>query len=468
MKNPNTYNPFYSTLWYFAVTCVGSNSFCAVGQFGTIIKMVDSCSHNLGPSSPPNGASHQLLSQISPGQFSVPLQWDYPAYTTIAAIRVQAGTDSSFGSGLMLDSMLNQTVSLRLNTATLFNVVPKQTYYWRVKVDFNDSTSTGWSNTWRFTAGSASISGSLFGDDNSDSIREAGETGLANWRLDITGKMQESVYTDSNGTYSIGGLDSGTYIITQQQQSVWRRTFPSFASYVLTIGVNDSITGIDFGDAYPWNSIEGMVYLDVNENGMKEGFEPGLVRWTVTLFGDNSVVFTQTDSLGHYRFPRVNPGTNTVVLTKQPPYEQETPQYQQGYTYDVQTYGDQYTGFDFGVHKIPIRVKVPLTIYDNTLVNRRDIWFGIRPGASYGIWGVDPKAMNIDFSEGEFEIPPSTFGLFDARFQDPHGGTAHFGAGSWTDMRDFFSTSQRDTFLVTFAPGYYFGGNYPMTIQWSR
>ncbi|HMD14909.1 MAG TPA: T9SS type A sorting domain-containing protein, partial [Bacteroidota bacterium] len=48
-----------------------------------------------------------------------------------------------------------------------------------------------------------------------------------------------------------------------------------------------------------------------------------------------------------------------------------------------------------------------------------------------------------------------------------HGGLTHFGYGSWTDMRDFVSTAQSDTFLVTFAPGYDFGGNYPMTIQWA-
>ncbi|HMD14685.1 MAG TPA: hypothetical protein VKI62_08675, partial [Bacteroidota bacterium] len=148
-------------------------------------------------------------------------------------------------------------------------------------------------------------------------------------------------------------------------------------------------------------------------------------------------------------------------------YEQETPPFQQGYSIDIQTNGNHYSGLDFGVHKIPVRVKVPLTIYDNTLIDRRDIWFGMRPGATYGIWGVDPKATNVDFSEGEFEIPPPTYGLFDARFQDPRGSTAHFGAGSWTDMRNFVSPSQQDTFLVTFAPGYYFGGNYPMTIFWS-
>ena len=472
MKKPNTYNPVYSFLWYSAVTCVGSNSFCAVGEFGTIITMVNDCSREFVPISPPDGASHQLLSQISPGQFSVSLQWDYPAYVAIAAFRVEAGTDSVFGAGLIRDTTVVQGFPMRSTTFTLLNVVPKQTYFWRVKAIFTDSTSTAWSDTWKFTTGSALISGSLFGDDNADSIREVGETGLVNWQLDISGKIQEAVYTDSNGNYSVGGLDSGTYIITQhppqQEQEEWRRTFPSFASYALTIGVNDTIRGIDFGDTYPWNSIEGTVYLDVNENGTRDAFEPAMTNWTITLFGQNSVLIIHTDSLGHYRFPHVDPGTNTIQLTIQPPYEQETPPFQQGYTDDIQTYGDHYTGFDFSVHKIPIRVKIPLTVYDNTLVNRRDIWFGIRPGATYGIWGVDPKATNVDFSESEFEIPPPTFGLFDARFQDPHGGIAQFGAGSWTDMRDFFSTTQRDTFLFSIAPGYYFNGNYPMTIQWSR
>ncbi len=451
-----------------AVACAGINSACAVGDYGTIMKMVNDCSQAFTPNSPLNGDTLRVTNQTMLGHYYVPLQWDYPDYVTIASTRVQGGTDSTFSNGLMLDTSISYGSTWRPNIATLVNVGLNKTYYWRVKVKFADSTSAGWSDTWKFTTGGSSISGSLFNDDNADNIREAGETGLANWRLDITGKIQGSVYTDSNGIYSLGGLDSGTYIITQQPQAVWLRTFPSFASYVLTVGVHDNISGIDFGDAWPWNSFAGTVYWDVNENGIKDAFEPVMAHCVLTLFGPDSNAVTQTDSLGHYIFQHVSPGTNTVALTAPPPYEQETPRYQQGYAYDIQTYGDQYTGFDFGVHKIPVRVKVPLTIYDNTLVNRRDIWFGIRPGATYGIWGVDPKATTVDFSESEFEIPPPTFGLFDARFQDPHGGTAQFGAGSWTDMRDFFSTSQRDTFFLTFTPGYYFSGNYPMTIQWSR
>ncbi|HMD13598.1 MAG TPA: SdrD B-like domain-containing protein, partial [Bacteroidota bacterium] len=394
MKTPSTYIPaLVNSIGYSEVSYAGNNSAIAVGQHGTIIKMVNNCSQVLAPNSPPNGDSHQLLTQINPGQFSVALQWDYPAYIDIISRRVQAGTDSSFNTGLVLDTnLVSGMYAPGPNAVPLLNVVPKKTYYWRVKVDFNDSTSTGWTGPWVFTTAGASISGILFNDVNDDSIREAGEPGLANWRADISGKIQESTYTDSNGVYSFGGLDSGIYIVTQELQPVWRRTFPSFASHVLTLGISDSITGMDFGDAYPWNSIEGTVYLDMNNNGVRDNGEPGLGHWVVTLIGVDSSAMTQTDSLGHYTFKHVNPGTNTVELTAQPSFEQETPEFGQGFSVDIETYGDQYSGFDFGVIKIPTRVKIPLTVYDNTFVNRRDIWFGIRPGATYGIWGVDPKA----------------------------------------------------------------------------
>ncbi len=112
-----------------------------------------------------------------------------------------------------------------------------------MKVDFNDSTSTGWTGPWVFTTASASISGVLFNDINNDSIHEAGEPGLANWRSDISGKIQESTYTDSNGVYSFAGLDSGTYIVTQESRRCGEKHFHSFASYILTVGVRDTVTG---------------------------------------------------------------------------------------------------------------------------------------------------------------------------------------------------------------------------------
>ncbi len=356
---------------YRAVSSAGTNTAYAVGSGGTIIKITDSCSQVLTLTVPPDGANHQILSQASPGHFSVTLQWNYPAYIFTAMTRVQAGMDSTFTTGLMLDDSLVQGNTLN-NEIPFTNILPQKTYYWRVKVYFDDSTSTNWSDTWKFTTGSAMISGLVFNDDNADSVRDFGEAGLLNWRVDISGKIQESTYADSNGVYSFGGLDSGTYIVTQELQTEWRRTFPSFTSYVLTIGVNDSVTGIDFGNAYPWNSIEGTVYLDMNENGVRDIGEPGLGHWLVTLFGVDSNAVGQTDSLGHYKFKHVDPGTNTVALSVQSSFEQETPRYGQGYTYDVQTYGDQYGGFDFGVIKFPIRIKIPITIYDNSLVNRRE------------------------------------------------------------------------------------------------
>jgi len=452
-------------LVYHSVSCKGINATHAVSDNGIIIKMINSCSSAPILIAPTNRMTHEPISQGQNGQFSVVLQTDFPAYITLALREIQAGLDSTFVTGIILDNFASHVYSPLPNSVTFSNVLPKTTYYWRVRENFTDGATTGWSPTWSFTTVGGSISGVLFNDDNADSIHDFGEPGLANWRVDISGKIQESIYTGSDGTYNLGGLDSGIYVVTEQPQAVWEKTYPSSDSYIITLGLNDSLHGLDFGNAYPWNTIEGTVYNDRNENGIRDSIDPGLANWVLTLTEPDSTFITQTDSSGHYRFKHVDAGSNSVNLTVQSAWEQFLPRFQQGYDEDIQTYSVRYTGMDFNVHKIPTRVKVTLTIHDNVF-NQRDIWFGVRPGASYGIWGVDPKAKNIDLSEGEFEIPPPSDGLFDARFVDPRGGIQHFGQGSWTDIRDFLSPNQQDTFLVTFSPGTNFGGNYPMTIQW--
>ncbi len=115
------------------------------------------------------------------------------------------------------------------------------------------------------------ISGLVFGDDNADSIHEAGETGVwqtGNWMFPE--KFRNRFTPIPTVSFLLAGSIPEHILLRNSSSNMpWRQTFPSFASYVLTIGVNDSVTGINFGDAYPWNSIDGTVYLDVNENGMK-------------------------------------------------------------------------------------------------------------------------------------------------------------------------------------------------------
>ncbi|HMD14538.1 MAG TPA: SdrD B-like domain-containing protein, partial [Bacteroidota bacterium] len=311
------------------------------------------------------------------------------------------------------------------------------------------------------------ISGKVFDDFNRDSTFNTTEPGIVNWPVDISGKIQGTVFTDASGEFSVTGIDSGTYIITQGLLSGWTPTYPSQGSYIVTLGLNDTSTVNNFGNYFPWNVVSGKVFDDLNENGIQDSAEPGMNHWLVHCYGDFSDS-AWTDSTGAYIFKRVDAGMTTVSLDLKPSWEQIVPQMGASYSFDIQTYSKTYTGFQFGVLLIPQRVKITITVHDSTAVNMRDVWWGERPGAHYGIWGVDSQATYIDFSEGEFEVPPPTPGLFDARFVDPHNSLLKFGYGSWTDMRGYFSSSQTDTFKLTFSPGYFFGGDYPMTIIWPK
>jgi hypothetical protein len=285
--------------------------------------------------------------------------------------------------------------------------------------------------------------------------------------VSISGKIQATILTDANGEFSFSGLDSGTYLLSQGSRANWSATYPPQSAYAVALGFNDSSASLVFANAFPWNVIAGKVFHDLNENGRQDTTEPGLAHWLVRLTG-TLLDSCWTDSLGSYAFSRVDAGMTTVAVTVRPGWEQILPQFGAPYAFDIQSYGNTFSPLQFSLHRIPQRVKIPLTVHDSTTFARRDVWWGMRPGASYGIWGIDPASSSIDYSEGEFEIPPETDGLFDARFVDPHRSLAQFGYGSWVDMRDLRSPTQTDTFRLTFRPGYLFGGDYPVTVSWPK
>lgn len=90
--------------------------------------------------------------------------------------------------------------------------------------------------------------------------------------------------------------------------------------------------------------------------------------------------------------------------------------------------------------------------------------FGVREGAAYGIWGVDPAATPVDSAAGEVEHPPPPPESFDTRFVGPHGEFALFGIGSPVDVRPYTNSAQVDTFLLRFwrTPD-----GTPVRVRWS-
>ena len=311
------------------------------------------------------------------------------------------------------------------------------------------------------------IKGSVFSDINVDSTRNPGEPGMPLAQVNVSGKMHTETLANAIGDYAVNGLGPGTYTVAEDIPAGSRFTVPSAGYYVANIGENDTVGALNFGVHFPLNTITGFVYDDVNENGIFDSTDNVLSAWVVRSNGyiNDSA---STDSSGNYTLWRVYYGTSVVTLGMQPGWEQILPPVQQGYVFMIRNIDQHITGATFSVHRIPRRVKPALTIHDNTFSNQRDVWWGVRPGATYGIWGVDPNCASADFSEGELELPPVLPLIFDARFVDPHATEAQFGNGSWTDMRAYVSSTQVDTYYVQFSPGRVDGGDYPMTLRWSR
>ncbi|MCA3001077.1 MAG: SdrD B-like domain-containing protein [Burkholderiales bacterium] len=74
----------------------------------------------------------------------------------------------------------------------------------------------------------------------------------------------------------------------------------------------------------PVSFIDGVVYIDTNNNGLQDGGELGIAGVTIVLTGVDTngkevAATTTTDAAGRYRFINLSPGVYRVTQTNQPP-----------------------------------------------------------------------------------------------------------------------------------------------------
>ena len=158
------------------------------------------------------------------------------------------------------------------------------------------------------------ISGTKFNDLNGNGVKDLGEPGLAGWkiRLSLNGAPRDSMLTDANGNYSFSNLSVGTYMVSEVQQLDWFQSGPpSPGTYTINISTSGSfVSGINFGN-YQYGSISGMVFDDINGNGIRDGGEPPLSNWRIRLNGVR-VDSVLTNSSGNYSFTNLVPGNYGV------------------------------------------------------------------------------------------------------------------------------------------------------------
>ena len=93
-------------------------------------------------------------------------------------------------------------------------------------------------------------------------------------------------------------------------------------------------------------SVCGQKFMDLNHNGIKDGGEPGLPGWTISITGTGGSATTTTDASGNYCFVGIPPGSYTISEVGQAGWVQTAPA---GGTYPVTvTLGVSNNGNDFG------------------------------------------------------------------------------------------------------------------------
>jgi uncharacterized repeat protein (TIGR01451 family) len=186
----------------------------------------------------------------------------------------------------------------------------------------------------------ASIAGLVFNDNNGDGIRDAGEPGIANVTVTLTGTDDLGTAvnipgtTAADGTFSFTDLRPGTYALVEIQP-------PNYVDGIDTAGslggtvANDNISniivssadaGIDYLFAEQSAGIAGTVYVDSNNDGVQDPGETGIPGVTITLTGTDSGgnpvnATATTDANGNYLIVGlpVSSATGYTIIETQPP-----------------------------------------------------------------------------------------------------------------------------------------------------
>jgi len=194
----------------------------------------------------------------------------------------------------------------------------------------------------------ANLSGFVYVDSNGTGSYVSTDPGIANVTVTLTGTnefgvaVNTSAMTASNGMYTFASVyasNSTGYTITVTPPSGYftgAETVGSVggtaaASSFTGVVLNEDADGVNYNFGYLLPaSLSGYVYLDKNNNGIKDPGEPGIPNVTVTLTGVQRqfqtggiqpdvipVINTSvtTDTNGFYSFTNLVPGTYTITET---------------------------------------------------------------------------------------------------------------------------------------------------------
>ncbi|MFH1919177.1 MAG: SdrD B-like domain-containing protein [Planctomycetota bacterium] len=176
----------------------------------------------------------------------------------------------------------------------------------------------------------SSVSGRVIADSSGNCLYDPGDTlleGVTVYLLDadqpfgsVPGGRIATTLTDSAGEYSFTGLAPGVYGVEEIQPEGYYDGGDHVGTAGGKLAPPDSLTGIvlvsgtaatryDFCELEPVG-LSGFVYVDQNNNGLRENGEEGIAGVTLRLLdaaGNPTGATTTTDGSGFYRFEGLEP-----------------------------------------------------------------------------------------------------------------------------------------------------------------
>ena len=178
----------------------------------------------------------------------------------------------------------------------------------------------------------ASVSGVVFEDAGYDGVlgeEDKRLSGIRVYAVDASGQSVADATTNSRGEYTLTGLMPGVYTVEVQRNAGYGftrlRPAEDGGSHVtalvgemgvtaeMDIAMGEALTGVNAG-MLPASTVSGVFFHDVNDNGLRDENEIGMLGAEVRLVSeDGEIDLTQTPTEdGTYFFDGVMPGRYTL------------------------------------------------------------------------------------------------------------------------------------------------------------
>ncbi len=212
------------------------------------------------------------------------------------------------------------------------------------------------------------VQGTVFEDMNGDTVRDDVDLSLSGWIVKLYKITEEMITSEGSEVpvptlvttevssrttneigYMFGQLNPGTYKVCQEKQIPFIQSLPltnegceTSRGYTMIVNLGEIINK-DFGN-FNLGTLSGVVFSDVNNNGIKDEGEVGIPGVTVYL-GNTAV----TNSNGEYNFTELMPGKYVVSLSGGLPASASYSSPISGKHEVIITSGYDYKSVDFGI-----------------------------------------------------------------------------------------------------------------------